>query len=255
MIAVTRQHTAERINAVVNDPSVRPWVANDSDAIDLTERVADRNNILLMGEHGGCMFYPLLPGIYEVHTQVARPGRGDWTRRLTEACAEWMFTRTPCYEIMTRVPHGHIAARAAAVAAGMRFEFTRPLECRFRNHMTDVHVYSYRIQDWIGQADAMIEVGRAFHDMLHRGAARLGVEGAHPDDDNHNRYVGAAIQMVWHGQPIKAVNFYNRWAQVSRHEAIALLSLPTDPTVMVKIDHGLCITLRNGEFEVTRHAG
>lgn len=249
MIAVTRQHTADRINAVVNDPSVRPWVANDTSALDLTARVADTNNILLMGEHGGCMFYPLMSGIYEVHTQVTRQGRGEWTQRLTEACAHWMFVRTPCYEIMTRVPHGHIAARAAAVAAGMRFDFTRPQECRFRNHLVDVHIYSYRIQDWVGRAASLVEVGRAFHDLLHQEGAGLGVTDAHPEDDNHNHYVGAVVDMVWHGQVQKAVNFYNRWAQISRREPITLLSV-SPPTV--KIDHGLCVTLRNNRFEVSR---
>lgn len=249
MIAVERQFEAGRINAVLNDPAVRPWVANGSELIDLTAKVSDKNNILLMGEHGGCMFYPLLSGVYEVHTQVTRPGRGDWTARLTDACARWMFTRTPCYEIMTRVPHGHIAARAAAVAAGMRHEFTRPQECRFRDHIVDVHIYSYRIQDWIERADALVDTGREFHDMLHREADRLGVSGAHADDDNHNRYVGAAVEMIWHGQITKGVNFYNRWAQVSRHEQIRLML--SDP-VTVKIDHGLCITISNGQFGVTR---
>lgn len=251
MIAVERQYTAARINAVLNDPDVRPWVANGEEVIDLSPRVADKNNILLMGEHGGCMFYPLLPGIYEVHTQVTRKGRGEWTAALTAACAHWMFTRTPCYEIMTRVPHGHIAARAAALAAGMMHEFTRPLECSFRNHLVDVHVFAYRIQDWIGRAAGVVELGRAFHEMLHAEAARLGLTDAHDDDDNHNRYVGATVEMIWQGQVHKAINFYNRWALVSRHEPIRLLTLAP---VTVQIDHGLVITVRNAQFEVTRHA-
>lgn len=251
MIEIVRDRTADRINAVLNDPDVRPWVANGDELLDLTDRVSDARNILLMGEHGGCMFYPLLAGTYEVHTQVTRAGRGDWTRELTDVCARWMFLRTDCYEIVTRVPHGHVAARAAAAAAGMTHEFTRPQECRFRNHVVDVHIYSYRIQDWVARADCMVEVGRQFHEVLHDGAARLGIEGAHPDDANHNRYVGAAIEMAWFGQVNKAVNFYNRWALVSRHELITLLSLKP---VMIRIDHGLGVTLHPDRIEVFRHA-
>lgn len=252
MIPITRQTNAVRINAVLNDPDVRPWVANGGEVIDLTARVADRNNFFLMGEHGGCAFYPLLPGIYEVHTQVTQAGRGEWTKALTDSCTHWMFTRSDCYEIMTRVPHGHIAARAAAVAAGMTHEFTRPLECRFREHIVDVHIYSYRIQDWIRQAPGLDQSGHLFHEVLHEGAARLGIRDiAHPNDENHNRYVGAAVEMAWYGHPLKAVNFYNRWALVSRHEPIALVGL--NPTI-VKIDHGLCVTFLADHFEVTRHA-
>src|SRR6266481_7406635 len=114
MIPIERHFSAERINEVINDSSVRPWVANGSEVLDVAKHVGNRSHVLLMGEHGGCMFFKFLPGVYEVHTQVERAGRGEWTNALTAACARWMFTRTDCYEILTRVPHGHEPARAAA---------------------------------------------------------------------------------------------------------------------------------------------
>jgi len=248
-VSIERHTSADRINAVINDPYVRSWVAPGTETLDITKAVADENNILLMGDHGGCMFFRIQAGVYEVHTQVERAGRGEWVVGLTTACAHWMFTRTDAYEVLTRVPNGHIAARAAAIEAGMKYEFTRPGECLFRGRMVDVHIYSCRIQDWVQTAPRLVEIGRTFHDMLHREADRLGLTDAHDDDENHNRYVGAAVEMIRAGKLVKGVAFYNRWAIVSRHDPIKILS-QAPPTV--EIDHGLVIAMDGNEFRVTR---
>jgi hypothetical protein len=221
----------------LNHPLVRPWVADASEgALDLSARVADRRNILLLGEHGGVMFYPVMPGVYEAHTQVLPAGRGGWTRGLTQACAHWMFTRSPAYEIMTRVPQGHFAAKAATEATGMHLEFTRPKECRFRGQLVDVHIYSGRLQDWIGSAPGLVEIGARFHDRLNELARAAGITApAHEPDENHNRYVGAAIEMARGGQVKKGVAFYNRWAIVARHPMVELVAI--DPPT-IKMDIG-----------------
>ena len=160
------------------------------------------------------------------------------------------FLRTDAYEVLTRVPHGHIAAKAAAQNVGMRHDFTREKECYFRGRMIDVHIYSFRLQDWLSSnPDGLVDVGRSFHDRLHQEAERLGVnDPAHSDDENHNLYVGAAVSMVDAGLPVKAVLTYNRWAIVSRHAPITLVSL--NPTV-AKIDHGLYVTFDHGDIKVS----
>lgn len=249
MIQLHRETDASRINALLNQPEIRPWIANGDSAVDVSAQVANPDNILLMGEHGGCMFFKLQEGIYEVHTQVSASARGEWTDQLTQACAYWMFMRTTAWDVLTRVPEGHVAARAAAIRRGMRFEFTRPQECVFKNEKVDVHIYSIRLQDWIKQADALDATGREFHDMLHAAAERYGVtDPAHDDDPNHNRYVGAAVEMARHGQVRKAVLWYNRWAMASRHPPIALLR--DGNPAMVRIDHGFVLTATNGVIEV-----
>lgn len=246
-LAITRETNAARINAVLNDPYVRPFVADEAGVLDVSKQVANERNVLLMGEHGGCLFFWLQPGVYEVHTQVTRAGRGEWTRRLTESCAWWMFTQTDAFEIVTRVPEGHIGARAAALAQGMRYEFTRPNECRFRGKLVDIHLHSFRIQDWIGFAPWLEERGAWFHDRLHAEAARHGITAPpHDDDPNHNRYVGAAFEMALAGFPTKAVLWYNRWALMSRHEQIQLLSRTP---LVVKFDIGL-LKIQDGDIEV-----
>src|SRR6202161_2077340 len=112
-VRVERHLDAGFLNRIANDPHVRPWIAPGKEPLDLTFHVENRNNVLLAGEHGCCIFLKMLPGVYEVHTQVRREGRGEWTNALTAACAHKMFLQTDAYEIMTRVPAGDIAAKAA----------------------------------------------------------------------------------------------------------------------------------------------
>lgn len=246
---IQRETDARNINAVLNHPQVRPWVANsDAGQLDVTPLVQNPKNFLLMGQYGGCFFVEIVPGVYEVHTQVLPLGHGEWTRDMTLECVKWMFTRTPAFEIVTRVPQGHIAAKTAAQQVGMRYEFSRSNECRFRGHMVDVRIYSMRLQDWVPTAQSFIPVGQKFHHRLHEEADRLGIKSeAHEDDENHNLYVGVCVEMIRHGQVAKAVNVYNRWAIVSRHAPVVLVGM--NP-VTVKMDIGY-LTFLDNDIRVT----
>lgn len=253
---IHRATDAARLNEIMNDPAVRPWVANDADgALDLTPVVANTSNVALVGEHGGMVFLALQKGIYEVHTSILPAGRGEWGTAMMQACMLFMFTRTDAYELSTRVPRGHIAAKAAAQGVGMRYEFTRPDGCVFRNRRVDVDLYSYRVQDWMAIAPGLAEAGRWFHERLESEAKRLGVaDQQHDPDQNHNRYVGAAVLMAFGGQVQKGVALYNRWVSLARQSVggklqhVQILSL--DPPV-VRFDLGL-LRFHADDIEVIR---
>lgn len=250
MIEIERHTTAAAINAVLNDPTVRPWVADAAEGVlDVSRLATNPANYVLMGEHGGCAFVQLLPGVYEVHTQIRAAGRGAWAAEFSRAVAHWMFTRTDAYEVVTRVPRGHVAALALTRGIGFRYEFTREGECRFQGDTVPVDCFSMRIQDWLVHAEGLVERGRWLHDRMHQEADRLGITvPAHADDENHNRYAGAAIEMALHGRPGKAVTIYNRWALMSRHETIAYIQ--ADPPT-IKFDIGL-LRVVDGDIEVLR---
>lgn len=247
-VEIARHYDAARVNAVLNHSSVRPYVAPLGEGgIDVSAAVANPNNVLLMGEHGGCLMVQLVAGIYEVHTQVLPEGRGAWTVEMLEAVQYWMFTRTNCVEGVTRVPQGHQAARAAALAVGMRKDFTRPA-CSFLEKIVPFDIYSITIQDWARRAGGLADRGQWLHDFFARQAERLGISvPLHDDDPNHNRYVGAALDMALAGQHQKAVAFYNRWALVSRHATCALVQ--RDPPLL-KFDIGY-LRIREGQIEMT----
>jgi hypothetical protein len=248
-VFVERVFDAERINELVNDPAIRPDVANmDEGVLDLSPQIANRAHIMLMGDHGGVMFFNLLPGIYECHTVVKPEARGPWSLGLAKACLHWMFTRTDAYEVVTRVPRPHQAGKGLAISAGMRMEFSRPDMVDFHGEKVTADIYSLRIQDWVPKADVIEEMGFWVHKRLHEEAKRIGVtKEAHPNDPNHNRYLGAAYEMACAGQPVKALAVYNRWAQIARHATVDLISLKP---VIFKMDIGL-MTIRDGDFEIT----
>jgi len=70
---------ADRINAVVNDPAVRPHVgAPDAGDLDVSELIARPEHWFLMGDHGGFMLGWSAPETREVHTFILPEGRGKW---------------------------------------------------------------------------------------------------------------------------------------------------------------------------------
>lgn len=243
--SIWRATSADHVNKILNDPEVRPWVAEPGDTpIDVSAQVANSNNHLLCGRYGACMFFHIMPGIYEVHSQCLPAGRGQWMLAFSDEALKWMFTRTDCAEVVTRVPVGHAGARALTLANGFTKEFTRPQECSFRGKMCDLDVYRLSIHDWVEKSAWAERVGRTFHSQLHAEARRLGVKDMpHGDDPQHNRIVGVTAELARHEQVVKAVLFYCRWAFIARHAPIALVS--QDPPA-VKMDIGILKILPHG---------
>jgi hypothetical protein len=238
----------DTINRFANHPDIRPHIARESDGVlDLTPQISNGMNVPLFGAHGGLLFLYLDPGTYEVHSLAVKEGRGAWFNAASEAAAHWMYTATDAVDIVTRVPYGNVAARAAAKRMGMRYDFTRPKGTIFHERLVDFDVYTETLADWIATAPGLAEIGQWFHDRLDEEAKRLGIEDEpHAPDDAHNRYVGAAALMARNGLTVKAVRTYNRWAKVCRHNVIDLVSV--NPPA-VRSDIGT-ITFRGDDIEV-----
>lgn len=88
MLSISRN--AERINAVVNHPDVRPFVgAPEAGALDLSALVARPEHWFLMGTHGGFMLSYTAPFTREVHTFVLPEGRGIWANAARAAMIDY----------------------------------------------------------------------------------------------------------------------------------------------------------------------
>lgn len=241
---ISRELDATKINKILNNPEIRPFIADMKEgSIDISSKVADPNNVLLMGEFGGCFFGKFMEGMYEVHTQVLPEGRGNWTKEFLMAVRHYIFTNTDAVEVITRVPREHKGAKQAAEWVGMKYEFTRPNGCIFGGKLMDVDIYSERLQDWV-PTDPYVEFeGEWLHEQMESEAHRLGITTkTHENDPNHNRYVGAALCMMRGGQYQKAVAFYNRWVVASRHMQKGKLSLIKVASLMpptIEFDEGL----------------
>lgn len=246
---IFRAETATHVNAILNHPEVRPDVAPGDAEIDVTSHMSLPGCLVLAGEHGAFLLFKIDTGIYETHTFILPSGRGLWAREFAAAGASWMFINTDAYDLTTRVPLGHVAAKALAMGAGMRWEFTRYPGVEFRGRVTPMATYGMRIQDWAARASGFNEAGHAFHEHLREEAARCGVKvPPHPDDDpDHDRYVGIAFAMIVAGEVGKGVAFYNRWAALARHSRVQWIGV--DP-VAIRIDTGI-LTLADGRISLS----
>lgn len=231
---IERTTDAAAINAILNHPAVRPTVADVTDGpLDVSDRVSNPDNVSLVGEYGAIVFFKYCDGIYEVHTQILPEGRGKWACQFAQECLRYMFTSTDCIEVITRVPQGHIGAKALTEMMGFRLQFTTPPECRFRGELVPAYVYSLTLQEWFPRAPGLEECGEHFHLWLNK---QVGDGEPHGFDPGHNRVVGLALGMAAAGQIRKAVVFYNTRAVAARHATITLL---TEDPARVKFDAGL----------------
>lgn len=111
---ITRSFEAERINRLVNDAAIRPFVGGVIEQrLDLSQAVADEGNWFLLGDHGGFAYILTAPRVYEVHTFVLTSGRGKWAMH---AAAEGLAIISPMADrIWTRIAPHASNVRAFAV--------------------------------------------------------------------------------------------------------------------------------------------
>lgn len=116
---LTRTFDAERVNAVINDPSVRPFVGDpDLGDLDVSDAVKNEMNLAMMGEHGGFLLTWSCPRVYEVHTFITKGGRGLWARK---AAAETIAYAKRCgaTRLWTKISPDQPNVEAFAVELGM----------------------------------------------------------------------------------------------------------------------------------------
>lgn len=234
---IERVFEASRINEIMNHPAVNSWIS-DKGAIDMAPALARDEVIILLGEFGGFSVRRLLSGVYEFHTQVLPEGRGRWGFEFFQAGLRWMFTNTDAFELITRVPGTHRAARMAARLAGLRFDFTEDNRFEYRGDTVSSDIYAIRIQEWASAAPGMEELGAWLHEGIETSGAENGVIGgvwpeAHGDSPSHNRYLGVAYLCVLGGQVDKGVAIYNRWSLASHNpRAVLAQVLSREPPVI-----------------------
>ena len=236
-LRIWREMDAIGVNIILNNPEVRPWVADIGEGvIDISDMVKNPENVLLMGEHGAIFFIYIMPGTYECHTQILPKGRGAWAAKFAISVLDWMFSRSNAWEVTTRVPAGHLGALTLARSVGFRHEFTAMDKFMFRGSMVTASILRLSIHDWVAQSDYFYQLGEKLHAQMDEEAKRLGIETPpHESDPYHNQVAGAAIEMARNGLMAKSLYFYNRWSVLGRHRLISVVSV--EPPV-VKMDIG-----------------
>jgi hypothetical protein len=114
---VLRSFDADRLNSLVNHPSIRPFVGGKGE-LDLTRAVGLDCNYFLEGEHGGFFFEWSAPDTHEVHTFILPEGRGVWAFEFALSARAYMAGVTE--HLWTRVPVADRHTRIFTLKAGFR---------------------------------------------------------------------------------------------------------------------------------------
>lgn len=218
---IKRTMDATFLNQVANHPEVRPWLGGEG-SLDLTEAANNPANILLEADGGGWVLHPIMPGVYELHTMFLPEARGRSYFAAAAEALRWMFTQTDALEIVTRCPDDNGGARMAASVVGFRERFRR--EDAWKPGV-GVSYQVFSVDDWFVRDKECLAAGRAFHEALE--AAKLAAGSTlpvHPEDEAHDRAVGACTLMIRGGYMAKGVSFYCRWASFAGYATIEALS-------------------------------
>lgn len=240
---IHRTMDATALNEVANHPEVRPWLGGDG-PVDLQSTLDNAANFGIMGEHGGWLLHPILPGVYEIHSMFAPEGRGKAFFAGAREMLRYMFVSTDALEIVTKCPDNNPAARMASAQVGFRERFRRE-EAWAPGVGVSYQVFS--VDDWIARDTACLAEGRAFHAMLEEAKARVDpLLFQHHEDDAHDRAVGASFLMAKAGNMAKGVALYNRWASFAGYATIETIS----PTLLDVRD--AIIEVRDGKMGVLK---
>lgn len=216
------------LNEVVNHPEVRPWVAGEG-VLDLSDRALNADNFVLQSEYGGFVLMRHEPTRYEVHS-LFLPGHGTHPIKAMRAAQEWMFTRTDCETIVSRVPASNKAAKGFAITGGLKTIFQRD-----DAQLGPCEYVELDLMRWAMGNAGLEKHGERFHAFLEGAKAERGSQSpTHAHDTAHERAVGASLLMIERGQPEKGVAFYNRWARLAGYAEIKLVT--AQPVVVDVVD-------------------
>lgn len=202
------------LTEIANRPDIRPMIGPGDGFVDLRPVAANPANYVIEADHGGWLLEAKGPGVYEIHSLFLPEGRGAMFFRNAREMLRYMFTRTDCTEIWTKCPDDNPGARMAALKCGFKEVFRR------ENCWADVGVsyQSLTIDGWGMRDPEALKAGQAFHEQL-------GDHLSHPEDEAHDRAVGAALLMARAGQIGKGVQWFNRWGAFAGYAPIQALGV------------------------------
>lgn len=217
---------AGRFNEIAAHPVVRPFLGG-THAVDLTDIIANPENFAFLteDENGGYLYHKKGLGLYEVHCLALPEGRNRHMLAARSASLREMFIKSDAVQVDTIVPAGNKGADIWAQHAGFREVFTRAKAFDLMGEMVDVSYRSLQYGEWVLKDRGNLEDGRAFHQQIHQYTP-----DDHGDDRVHDAWVGATAECCSHGNAIKGVTFFNRWASHAGYQPIAILT--TSPLVL-----------------------
>ena len=213
-----RSFNADFINRVLNHQEVMKG-SELKGLTDVTDTIADVNNVLLTNNCGGFIYIKVDAMTYEVHTQFLPNGRGDKAYHAALESLRYMVINTDCMRVISKASPDNVGACQLAEKC-----------LNLKGYNGKYNYYSLDYSDWVERDKENKRVGHEFHNL---------VEGNtnHDDDDTHDYHVGGALSIALAGNALKAQQVYNYWAIASGYEQATINSF--FPLIMTLGDIGL----------------
>lgn len=232
-MTLIRTFNADFMNTVVNHPEVRvaAGVPEESPDIDMQPVINNIHNILLQDDGGGFLMLAQGNGCYEQHTQYFPTARGTGPLMALREMFMYMFVRTDCTQINTKVHSNN------EKLLGLAHQYFKPTA-----EHDSYYYFTLSLEEWAARTKECYNRGKAFHWWLGEDNTD------HDDDPVHDAQVGAAIFMAEQGNLDKAEHFYNKWALAHGFAPMTIQSV--HPTIITVGD--LILTMSNTatlEFE------
>jgi len=215
-----RSFNADFINSVLNHPDVMEG-SELKGLTDVTDAIADVNNVLLTNNYGGFIYIKVDAMTYEVHTQFLPNGRGAKAYHAALESLRYMFVNTDCVRVISKASPDNIGACQLAEKC-----------LNLKGYNGTYNYYSLEYRDWVERDKENKRVGHEFH-------STIGDSTNHDEDDTHDYHVGAALSIALAGNALKAQQVYNYWAIASGYEQVTINSF--FPLIMTVGDMRLLI--------------
>lgn len=234
------------IESICNDPLIRTWTAFQGAPLCDAAKYLTAPSFAVVGEQGCFLAHHLDGTRYVIHTNLLPEFRGERAVEASKEALALAFLKTDATELLTMVPATIPHARLLARQMGFRLLFNRQNVWPVEGKWFSMGFFSLSLDDWI-RSGACVTSGKSFHMRLHDEIHAA----SHPEDDVHNAYVGAALEMVTSGNVHKAVETYNRWAKFALYKTIDLVS---ESPVRIDIKQGVIRVEGNQFFMEAPHA-
>jgi hypothetical protein len=234
----------EPINAIANDPGVRPWLGG-KDPLDLTAVVSNPENVTLLTDcvKGAYVLVKHHPGLYEAHSMALPEARGKPMLTLMREGLRFLFTATDCIEVWTHCPDGNAAASRWADIAGFRQAYRREGAIDLNGEMVGCSYRSYTYTAWVERDPLNKRLGEQFHIEMQTLRSH-----SHPDDPVHDAWAGATIAGCMAGNVVKACALYSRWASIAGYLPATVLG-EHPPTVDIA---DAVLSISNGQLQILK---
>lgn len=217
---------------VTDSPEVRAGALLDPGAV-LDQLIADPAVVPVAGANGGYLFLQRdgAARVYELHSLFRPEGWGREVVTAGKAALALMFRRGMDILFTYSVDGAPRSRPPKSLGFAPAGEHVTGLGRRLQTWALTRADWRQATGNSAEEDDALADLGRRFHAELEAGKLAAGSHlPTHPEDDFHDRAVGACVAGILAGSPQQAVASYNLWASASGYQSIELNSV--DPVVI-----------------------